>query len=71
MVVNPGGVGTCVNQTNLNIKDGEVLGYTFNQIILSSDVPEDPEVKAILAASGLENGEVAPGQMLLIPRMAL
>lgn len=48
VVVNPGGVGTCVNQTNLNIKDGEVLGYTFNQIILSSDVPEDPEVKAIL-----------------------
>ncbi len=26
---------------------------------------------AILAASGLESGEVAPGQMLLIPRMAL
>ena len=40
VVVNPGGVGTCVNQTNLNVKDGELLGYTFNQIILSSDVPE-------------------------------
>ena len=48
VVVNPGGVGTCVNQTNLNLKDGEVLGYTFNQIILSSDVPEDAEVKAII-----------------------
>lgn len=48
VVVNPGGVGTCVNQTNLNLKDGQVLGYTFNQIILSADVPEDPEVKAIL-----------------------
>ena len=47
-MVNPGGVGTCVNQTNLNLKDGEVLGYTFNQIILSSDVPEDAEVKAII-----------------------
>lgn len=42
VVINPGGVGTCVNQTNLNVKDGELLGYTFNQIILSSDVPEDP-----------------------------
>ena len=49
IVVNPGGVGTCVNQTNLNVKDGELLGYTFNQIILSSDVPEDPEVNAIIA----------------------
>ena len=49
VVVNPGGVGTCVNQTNLNVKDGELLGYTFNQIILSSDVPEDPEVSAIIA----------------------
>ena len=48
VVVNPGGVGTCVNQTNLNLKDGKVLGYTFNQIILSSDVPEDAEVKAII-----------------------
>ena len=48
VVVNPGGVGTCVNQTNLNVKDGELLGYTFNQIILSSDVPEDAEVKAII-----------------------
>lgn len=48
VVVNPGGVGTCVNQTNLNLKDGEILGYTFNQIILSSDVPEDAEVKAII-----------------------
>ena len=49
VVINPGGVGTCVNQTNLNVKDGELLGYTFNQIILSSDVPEDPEVKTIIA----------------------
>lgn len=48
VVVNPGGVGTCVNQTNLNLKDGKVLGYTFNQIILSSDVPEDAEVKTII-----------------------
>ena len=48
-MINPGGVGTCVNQTNLNVKDGELLGYTFNQIILSSDVPEDPEVKTIIA----------------------
>lgn len=48
VVVNPGGVGTCVNQANLNVKDGELLGYTFNQIILSSDVPEVPEVKAIV-----------------------
>lgn len=48
VVVNPGGVGTCVNQTNLNLKDGKVLGYTFNQIILSSDVTEDAEVKAII-----------------------
>lgn len=48
VVVNPGGVGTCVNQTNLNLKDSKVLGYTFNQIILSSDVPEDAEVKAII-----------------------
>ncbi|SCI76987.1 Trifunctional nucleotide phosphoesterase protein YfkN precursor [uncultured Flavonifractor sp.] len=48
VVVNPGGVGTCVNQTNLNLKDGKVLGYTFNQLILSSDVPEDAEVKAII-----------------------
>lgn len=49
VVVNPGGMGTCVNQTNLNVKDGELLGYTFNQIVLSSDVPEDPEVSAIIA----------------------
>lgn len=48
VVVNPGGVGTCVNQTNLNLKDSKVLGYTFNQIILFSDVPEDAEVKAII-----------------------
>lgn len=48
VVVNPGGVGTCVNQTNLNLKDGQVLGYTFNQIILSADVPEDAQVKAII-----------------------
>ena len=49
VVVNPGGVGTCVNQTNLNLKDGKVLGYTFNQIVLSSAVPEKAEVKEILA----------------------
>lgn len=49
VVVNPGGVGTCVNQTNLNVKDGELLGYTFNQIILSSDVPEVEEVNDIIA----------------------
>ena len=48
VVVNPGGVGTCVNQTNLNVKDGEVLGYTFNQIILSSDVPEVEAVNEII-----------------------
>ena len=48
VVVNPGGVGACVNQINLNLKDGQVLGYTFNQILLSDAVPEDPEVKAIL-----------------------
>lgn len=48
VVVNPGGVGTCVNQTNLNIKDGNVLGYTFNQIILSSDVPEVNSVNDII-----------------------
>ncbi len=48
VVVNPGGVGTCVNQTNLNLKNGKVLGYTFNQIILSSDVPEDAGVKTII-----------------------
>lgn len=48
VVVNPGGVGTCVNQTNLNVKDGEVLGYTFNQIILSSDVPEVEAVNDII-----------------------
>lgn len=48
VVVNPGGVGTCVNQTNLNIRDGKVLGYTFNQIILSAGVPEQPQVKAIV-----------------------
>lgn len=50
VVVNPGGVGTCVNQTNLNLKDGAVIGYTFNQIILSSAVPEDPGVKAVVDA---------------------
>ena len=49
VVVNPGGVGTCVNQTNLNVKDGQVLGYTFNQIILSSDVPEVEAVNEIIA----------------------
>lgn len=49
VVVNPGGVGTCVNQTNLNVKDGELLGYTFNQIILSSDVPEVEAVNDIIA----------------------
>ena len=49
VVVNPGGVGACVNQTNLNVKDGEVLGYTFNQIILSSDVPEVEAVNEIIA----------------------
>lgn len=49
VVVNPGGVGTCVNQTNLNMKDGKVIGYTFNQIILSSAVPEKQAVKDILA----------------------
>ena len=49
VVVNPGGVGTCVNQTNLNVKDGELLGYTFNQIILSSDVPEVSAVNDIIA----------------------
>ena len=49
VVVNPGGVGTCVNQTNLNVKDGQVLGYTFNQIILSSDVPEVKAVNEIIA----------------------
>ncbi len=48
VVVNPGGVGTCVNQTNLNLKDGEVIGYTFNQIVLSSTVPEKTEIKKIL-----------------------
>lgn len=48
VVVNPGGVGTCVNQTNLNVKDGKVLGYTFNQIILSSDVPEVGAVNDII-----------------------
>ena len=49
VVVNPGGVGTCVSQTNLNVKDGQVLGYTFNQIILSSDVPEVEAVNEIIA----------------------
>ena len=49
VVVNPGGVGTCVNQTNLNVKDGQVMGYTFNQIILSSDVPEVEAVNEIIA----------------------
>ncbi len=49
VVVNPGGVGTCVNQTNLNVKDGKILGYTFNQIILSSTVPQDKEIQEILA----------------------
>ncbi len=49
VVVNPGGVGTCVNQTNLNLKDGQVIGYTFNQIVLSSAVPEKAEIKEILA----------------------
>lgn len=48
VVVNPGGVGTCVNQCNLNLKDGKLLGYTFNQIVLSADVPEDETVKAIV-----------------------
>lgn len=48
VVVNPGGVGTCVNQTNLNVKDGQVLGYTFNQIILSPDVPEVEAVNDII-----------------------
>ena len=29
VVINPGGVGTCVNQTNLNVKDGELpVSYT-------------------------------------------
>lgn len=48
VVVNPGGMGTVLNQLNLNLKENKMIGYTANQIILTADVPEEPTVKAIL-----------------------
>lgn len=49
VIVNPGGVGVSINQTNLNIKNGELKGYTANQIFLTQDTPEDEKVTNILS----------------------
>ncbi len=57
VVVNPGGQGSCVNQANLNILNGEVIGYTFNQIVLSADIPEDQEIVDILSVYQAELDE--------------
>lgn len=49
ILVNPGGMGVCLNQTNLNVKNGQIVGYTANQIFLSEETPEDKAVSDILA----------------------
>lgn len=47
-VVNPGGVAASLNQMNINIYKGKMVGTTFNQIIIHDSVPDDPVVKKVI-----------------------
>lgn len=47
-VINPGGVAASLNQMNINIYKGEMVGTTFNQIIINDTVPDDKAVKAVV-----------------------
>lgn len=49
-LINPGKHAECINQVNLNIVDGRLVGVVQNQILLSQNLPEDPAVKAVIAA---------------------
>lgn len=48
-LLNPGKHAECVNQVVLNLIDGKVVGLLYNQILLSANLPEDPEVAGIIA----------------------
>ena len=53
VVVNPGGVGTCVNQTNLNLKDGKVLHKSF----VDYKIPTIDNTPETFIAMGVEHPE--------------
>jgi 2',3'-cyclic-nucleotide 2'-phosphodiesterase (5'-nucleotidase family) len=47
-VINPGKHAECLNQINLNVVKGKLVGVVFNQIILNAEMPENPGVKSII-----------------------
>jgi len=47
-LVNPGKHGEAVTQINVNVLDGKITGFVYNQLFLTEAYEEDAEVKALV-----------------------